>query len=88
MKKFLVTMVLGLLVCGLVQAESSLSKCKGKIVSKWSNCHGTRESLFGHKYVGTVLVADGLRGHRRTDSVCLSRYGYTRCPPLNPSPEP
>ena len=55
MKKFLVTMVLGLLVCGLVQAESSLPKCKGKKVNKWSNCHGTKESLYGHKYVGEFL---------------------------------
>ena len=55
MKKLSLYMFLGLLVCGLVQAESSLPKCKGKKVSKWSNCHGTRESLFGHKYVGEFL---------------------------------
>ena len=45
-------MFLGLLVCGLVQAESSLPKCKGEKMKKWSNCHGTKESPFGHKYVG------------------------------------
>ena len=47
-------MFLGLLVCGLAQAESSLPKCKGKF-NKWTNCHGTKESKKGHKYVGEFL---------------------------------
>ena len=51
MKKLSLYVFLGLLVCGFAQAESSLPECKGKF-SKWINCHGTRESLQGHKYVG------------------------------------
>ena len=47
-------MFLGLFVCGLAQAESSLPKCKGKF-NKWTNCHGTKESKKGHKYVGEFL---------------------------------
>ena len=47
-------MFLGLFVCGLVQAESSLPKCKGKF-NKWTNCYGTKESKKGHKYVGEFL---------------------------------
>ena len=48
-------LVIGLLACGLVQAESLLPKCKGKKANKWSNCYGARESLYGHKYVGEFL---------------------------------
>ena len=51
-KKLYLYTFLSFLVCGLVHAESSLPKCKEKKVVNWNNCHGTRESSSGHKYVG------------------------------------
>ena len=65
MKKLSLYVFLGLLVCGLVQAESSLSECEGNdrniskysmkhfdMVRKWTDCFGTFIGPKGGKYVG------------------------------------
>jgi hypothetical protein len=56
MKKFLGIVVLGLLVCGLAQAASSLPECKESNPKKWTNCQGTHTwasgKFAGDKYVG------------------------------------
>ena len=52
MKKLLAILVLGLLLCSLALAQSSLPKCKGINTFLWTDCFGT-EAFYGEKtYVG------------------------------------
>ena len=59
MKKFLGIVVLGLLVCGLAQAASSLPECKGSNSKKWTNCQGNYINDDGSEYVGEFKDGKG-----------------------------
>ena len=55
-------MILGLVFCNTVKAESSLSKCKGDDDTQWVNCQGMyhkdhpKRRSYKVKYVGESLA--------------------------------
>ena len=54
MKKLSLYIFLGLMWCNVGFAESTLSKCKGTIMSKEKNCYGSFEFSNGDTYTGEV----------------------------------
>ena len=70
MKKLLAILVLGLLLCSLALAQSSLPKCKGINTFLWTDCFGTETFYGGKTYMGeyemgvpngqgTIILPDG-----------------------------
>jgi len=74
-QKLLNIMILGLVFCNTVKAESSLSKCKGDDDTQWVNCQGmyykdhSKRRSYKVKYAGEFGDTPGMRHGKGTSEV-------------------
>ena len=73
--KILNVMLVSLLLCNVVQAESSLSKCKGDDDTQWKNCQGMyykdhpKRRGYKVRYTGEFGDVAGMRNGQGTSEI-------------------